>query len=160
MKLKKLIRNDRGDMTIGAVFLILVLNMLIAFLLLFVSIQIQSANIRSSVEIELNNLSAVIAQDTYKATREGNLTEYAQICNTSQYYTYLQQIFQTSLAKHLKMDTEMYNIQQQSIDIYKNGDKIQFEYRATVKFNIYMFGTHYPTISKDIVLTGSYNTKF
>ncbi len=38
MNIKSYFTRDRGDTTINAVFLILVMNMLIAFLLLFVTV--------------------------------------------------------------------------------------------------------------------------
>lgn len=45
MNIKRCFTNNRGDTTINAVFLILVMNMLIAFLLLFVTVQIQCTEI-------------------------------------------------------------------------------------------------------------------
>lgn len=56
MNIKKCFANNRGDTTINAVFLILVMNMLIAFLLLFVTVQIQCTEIRNHAKISLNNL--------------------------------------------------------------------------------------------------------
>ena len=74
--MQRILRNQRGDITVGAVFLILFLVILTVFLLTFINVQIQCANIRSKVRIELNNISALIASRTYDAMREGNLDEY------------------------------------------------------------------------------------
>ena len=70
MNIKSYFTRDRGDTTINAIFLILIMNMLIAFLLLFVTVQIQCTEIRNHAKISLNNLSAIIAEDTYRAMRE------------------------------------------------------------------------------------------
>lgn len=71
MNIKSYFTRDRGDTTINAIFLILIMNMLIAFLLLFVTVQIQCTEIRNHAKISLNNLSAIIAEDTYRAMRGG-----------------------------------------------------------------------------------------
>lgn len=118
MNIKKCFANNRGDTTINAVFLILVMNMLIAFLLLFVTVQIQCTEIRNHAKISLNNLSAIIAEDTYRAMREGNMEEYEKICSASpEYQAYLKETFVSNLLDHLRMETEDYRITSNRLEI-------------------------------------------
>lgn len=58
--LKKLRKDKHGDLSFFTVFVILAINMLMAFLLLFASIRIECINIRNAAKMELNNVSARI----------------------------------------------------------------------------------------------------
>lgn len=160
MKIRKYLYNDRGDMTVGVVFLILALNMLIAFVLLFTSVQIQCENIRGAVKLELNNLSAEIAKDTYKAMREGNLTQYEAICNSSAYRRELREHFKHNLSQHLAKTTDEYYIYNEEIQISRENNKMKFNYTCAIRFQVYMFGNQYPLGVQNISITGSHNTKF
>ena len=64
---KKLLKNERGDMSFFTIFVILAINMLMAFVLLFASVQINCMNIRNAAKMELNNVSARIYADTFHA---------------------------------------------------------------------------------------------
>ena len=160
MKIQKLLRNERGDMTIAAVFLILILNILIAFLLLFTTVQIQSANIRSKVKMELNNLSAVISKDTYEAMREGNLEEYAKRCKSPRYQFYLTVIFQKRLEATLDKITDNYMIYNDQLYVQQKNDRIEFTYNCVVRFQVSMMGDKYSVYTKRINITGYHVTKF
>jgi hypothetical protein len=73
---KKLLKNERGDMSFFTIFVILAINMLMAFVLLFASVQINCMNIRNAAKMELNNVSARIYADTFHSQREANLDSY------------------------------------------------------------------------------------
>lgn len=62
---KKILRNERGDMSFFTIFVILAINMLMAFVLLFASVKINCMNIRNAAKMELNNVSARIYADTF-----------------------------------------------------------------------------------------------
>ena len=64
---KKIIRNERGDLSFFTIFVILAITMLMSFLLLFASIKINCINIRNAAKMELNNVSARIYADTFHA---------------------------------------------------------------------------------------------
>ena len=53
---KKILRNERGDMSFFTVFVILAINMVLAFVLLFASVKINCMNIRNAAKMELNNV--------------------------------------------------------------------------------------------------------
>lgn len=158
--MKQFLTNDRGDLTIGAVILILFLNLLTAFLMLFASVQAQTLQIRNSVTQELNNLSAVIAADTHRAMREGNLEEYEKICNSEQYHNQLRRIFTDNLSEHLQMDTRAYHIERGTVEVENVGDAIRFTYTADVQYRVHMFGSTYPVFNREIRLSGSHTPKF
>lgn len=52
---KNLLKNERGELSYFSVFVILAVNMLLSFLLLFASVKINCINIRNAAKMELNN---------------------------------------------------------------------------------------------------------
>ena len=63
--IKRLFWDERGDLSFFTIFVILSINMVMAFLLLFATIRIECINIRNAAKMELNNVSARIYADTY-----------------------------------------------------------------------------------------------
>ena len=63
----RIYQNERGDLSFFTVFIILAVNMIMAFVLLFASIRIECINIRNAAKMELNNVSARIYADTFPA---------------------------------------------------------------------------------------------
>ena len=84
--MKSRIKNERGDMSFFSIFLILAINMLLSFVLLYASVQINCINIRNAAKMELNNVSARIYADTFHSQREANLTSYMADINLSTAY--------------------------------------------------------------------------
>ena len=73
----KYLKNDRGDF--GVPFIacfILAMVILMVQLMTWVSAEVTCLCIRNTVKNELTNVSIRISEDTYRAMREGNLTEY------------------------------------------------------------------------------------
>lgn len=56
--IKRLFWDERGDLSFFTIFVILSINMVMAFLLLFATIRIECINIRNAAKMELNNVSA------------------------------------------------------------------------------------------------------
>ena len=98
IKTKKALRNDNGDITIYTCFFIVGIIMLISFLLLYASVQINVINIRNGAKMELNNLAASIYADTFRAQREVNYAEYMATLYSSASYT--QQLEQAVRLSH------------------------------------------------------------
>ena len=73
-------------MSFFSIFLILAINMLLSFVLLYASVQINCINIRNAAKMELNNVSARIYADTFHSQREANLTSYMADINLSTAY--------------------------------------------------------------------------
>ena len=84
--MKSRIKNERGDMSFFSIFIILAINMLLSFVLLYASVQINCINIRNAAKMELNNVSARIYADTFHSQREANLTSYMSDINLSTAY--------------------------------------------------------------------------
>lgn len=74
--IKRLFWDERGDLSFFTIFVILSINMVMAFLLLFATIRIECINIRNAAKMELNNVSARIYADTFHSQREANLDSY------------------------------------------------------------------------------------
>lgn len=158
----KHLRNDRGDMTFTTAFIMLALVMLISFLLLFASVQINCINIRNGAKMELNNLSASIYADTYRSQRETNMSEYINTLYSSSSYTrQLESSVQEGLANKIALQTDDYRITNIRLRFSQDGaDRILYVFTCDAEFYISMFGNHYPTVTREITLTGHHNTKF
>lgn len=159
--MKKLLKNDRGEISIFACFFVTGIIMLVSFLLLYASVQINCINIRNGVKMELNNLSASIYADTYRSQRESNFSEYLQTLYQSSSFTRgLEQSVEDGLAQKTPLETDDYRIKNIRLSFDVVGDRIEYEFRCDAEFYINMFGSRYPVITQDIRLTGYHNTKF
>ena len=87
LRLRRSLRNERGEITFFACFFVVGVVMLISFLLLYASVRITCINIRNGAKMELNNLSATIYADTYRSQRETNFEEYLRTLYSSNDYT-------------------------------------------------------------------------
>lgn len=83
---KKLLKNECGDLSFLSIFIILAVNMILAFVLLFASVKINCINIRNASKMELNNVSARIYADTFHSQREANLSSYMADLHLSSAY--------------------------------------------------------------------------
>lgn len=83
---KKIIWDERGGLSFFTVFVILTINMLLAFVLLFASVKTNCINIRNAAKMELNNVSARIYADTFHSQREANLDSYMADLHLSSAY--------------------------------------------------------------------------
>lgn len=160
-KIRKLCNNERGDISFLSCFLVMGIVILISFLLLYASIRINCINIRNGAKMELNNLSATIYADTYRSQRETNFSEYLRTLYSSSDYTdMLEETVANGLASKVSLSTEDYRIKNISLRFQVVGDRVEYTFLCDAEFYIYMFGHSYPTITRQIQLTGYHNTKF
>ena len=83
-------------------------NMLLAFVLLFAMVKINSINIRNAAKMELNNVSARIYADTFHSQREANLESYMKDLHLSHsYQEALRADFINSLKDRIDMENGM-----------------------------------------------------
>lgn len=158
---QKLLRNERGDLSFFSIFVILAVNMLLSFLLLFASVKINCINIRNAAKMELNNVSARIYADTFHSQREANLSSYmADIHLSSSYQEALRQGFIGGMTDRIPLETEDYTIHNISLDFEQHSDKIEYIVICDADFRIQMFGELFPPIRQHITLTGTHNTKY
>ncbi len=158
----KYLRNDRGDMAFTTCFIMLALIMLVSYLLLFFSVQINCINIRNGIKIELNNLSASIYSATYRSQREIDMEEYIRTLYSSSSYTrQLEQKVVDDLEKKIPLETDDYQIKNIRLEfIQDDSNQIEYIFNCNVEFYVIMFGNRYSTITREIRLTGHHNTKF
>ena len=159
-RLKRPLQNERGDISILACFFVTGVIMLVSFLLLYFSVQINCINIRNGIKLELNNLSASIYADTYRSQRESNFSEYLQTLYQSRSYTaQLESIVTDGLESKIPLSTDDYRIRNIDLQFSVDGDRIEYIFTCDIDFYIRMFGNNYPVITQDIELTGYHNTK-
>lgn len=161
IKLKKALRNDRGDLSIFTCFFVLGVVMLIAFLLLHASVRINVINIRNGAKMELNNLAAEIYADTFRAQREANFTEYLRtLYSSADYVRRMENSVRNGLASKIPLATDDYVIRNIRLEFSISENRIEYVFTCDADFYIRMFGNSYPTITRHIRLTGHHNTKF
>jgi hypothetical protein len=160
-KYKKILHNDKGDISFYTCFLIVGIIMIISALLLFASVQINSINIRNGVKMELNNVAASIYADTFRAQREVNFEEYMNtLYSGTAYIQRLEQAVRDGLASKMPLSTEDYRISDIRLEFNQSGTRIEYVFTCNVEFFITMFGNRFPTITRNIRLTGYHNPKF
>ena len=159
--MKKLLKEERGDMPFLTLFLMLAVVMVMSFVLLFATVKINCINIRNAFKMELNNVSARIYADTFHSQREANLTSYmADIHLSAAYQNALEAGFINGLTERIPLETQDYTISDISLNFNQYTDKIEYVVNCTATFYIRMFGDVFPSVSQEITLTGSHNTKF
>lgn len=158
---QKILHNERGDLSYFTVFVILAVNMLLGFMLLFASVKINSMNIRNAAKMELNNVSARIYADTFHSQREANLDSYmSDLHLSSAYQDALRAGFIGGMAERIELSNENYTISNIDLQFYQHSDKIEYVVTCDADFRISMFGELFPPITQHIELTGSHNTKY
>ena len=158
---KKILKNERGDMSFFTIFVILAINMLMAFVLLFASVKINCMNIRNAAKMELNNVSARIYADTFHSQREANLDSYmADLHLSSAYQDALRAGFINGMEERIQLSNEDYTVENISLQFNQYSDKIEYVVTCDATFRIHMFGELFPPITQHITLTGSQNTKY
>ena len=159
--MKKKLRNERGDMSFFSVFLILAINMLLSFVLLYASVQINCINIRNAAKMELNNVSARIYADTFHSQREANLTSYMSDINLSAAYkNALRSGFIEGMKNSVKLTSEDYDLENIDLTFRQYSEKIEYIATFDITYKIRMFGESFPPIRRHVSLSGSHNTKF
>lgn len=158
---KKLLKNERGDLSYFSIFVILAVNMMLSFLLLFASVKINCINIRNAAKMELNNVSARIYADTFHSQREANLDSYmADLHLSSAYQDALRSGFINGLEERIALSNDDYTVSNISLQFHQYSDKIEYVVDCDATFRIRMFGELFPPIIQHITLTGSHNTKY
>ena len=158
---KKILKNERGDMSFFTIFVILAINMLMAFVLLFASVKINCMNIRNAAKMELNNVSARIYADTFHSQREANLDSYmADLHLSSAHQDALRAGFINGMEERIQLSNEEYTVENISLQFNQYSDKIEYVVTCDATFRIHMFGELFPPITQHITLTGSHNTKY
>jgi len=161
LKARKSLKNENGSLSIFTLFFIFFIVALISFLLLYFSVQINVINIRNGAKMELNNLSASIYADTYRSQREVNYAEYMRTLYSSTSYTQqLERTVRDGLAEKVPLSTNDYRIRNIRLEFNLRGDRIEYVFTCDVEFYITMFGSRYPTITRNVRLTGYHNVKF
>ncbi len=158
---KKILKDEHGDMSFFTVFVILAINMVLAFVLLFASVKINCMNIRNAAKMELNNVSARIYADTFHSQREANLDSYmADLHLSSAYQDALRAGFINGMEERIRLSSEDYTVDNISLQFNQYSDKIEYVVTCDATFRIQMFGELFPPITQHITLTGSHNTKY
>ena len=158
---KNLLKNECGELSYFSVFIILAVNMLLSFLLLFASVKINCINIRNAAKMELNNVSARIYADTFHSQREANLTSYmSDISLSTAYKNALRAGFTEGMRSRVKLTNDDYDVENIDLTFRQYSEKIEYIASFDITYRIRMFGESFPPIRRHVELTGSHNTKY
>ena len=141
--------------------IILAINMLLSFVLLYASVQINCINIRNAAKMELNNVSARIYADTFHSQREANLTSYmSDISLSAAYKNALRASFTEGMRSRVKLTNDDYDVANIDLTFRQYSEKIEYIASFDITYRIRMFGESFPPIRRHVELTGSHNTKY
>lgn len=158
---KRLIKNEHGNLSFFTLFIILSVNMIMSFLLLYASVQINCMNIRNAAKMELNNVSARIYADTFHSQREANLDSYMSDLHLSTaYQEVLRSSFISGMEERVRLTNDAYSLENITLSFRQHSDKIEYIADCDATFRIRMFGQFFPPIIRHITLTGSHHTKY
>ena len=161
MKLKNLLRDERGEVSMFTIFVVAAINLVMAFLLFYGSVQINGINIYNGIRMELNNLSGSIYADTYRSQRESNLDSYMNtLYSSSAYLRQLESSVLSELRQKIELQNDDYRLSDMALEFRQETDRIRYVFRCDAEFYVRMFGRDYPAVTREITLTGSHNTKF
>ena len=159
--MKSRIKNERGDMSFFSIFIILAINMLLSFVLLYASVQINCITLRNAAKMELNNVSARIYADTFHSQREANLTSYmSDISLSAAYKNALRASFTEGMRSRVKLTNDDYDVENIDLTFRQYSEKIEYIASFDITYRIRMFGESFPPIRRHVELTGSHNTKY
>lgn len=158
---KRILSGERGDFSYYTIFMILAVNMVLGFLLLYVSARINCINIRNAAKMELNNVSARIYADTFHSQREANLNSYMNDLSLSaSYQSSLRAGFISGLQRRIELSNDSYELSNIALDFTEHADRIEYVMTCDASFRVRMFGNLFPPIVTHIRLTGSHHTKY
>lgn len=161
MKRNRILKNERGDISYYTIFVIVAVNMILGFLLLYASVKINCMNIRNAAKMELNNVSARIYADTFHSQREANLDSYMNDIHLSTaYQNALRAGFISGLEERIELANDAYTVSNINLSFTKGTDKIEYVMTCDATFRVRMFGELFPPIVQHIRLTGTHNTKY
>lgn len=157
----KYLKNDRGSSEVPFIAcFILAMVILMVLLMIWVSAEVTCLSIRNTVKNELTNVSIRISEDTYKAMREGNLTEYYRtLTDDAAYRSDLESLVKTKIASAMPLQTETYKLDNIALTFAENGDNIEYILTCDVEYYVSMFGDNRTVRREAIELSGRHNLK-
>ena len=155
------LRNERGDSVVPfTTFFVMALVILLVQLMIWVSAEINCIVIRNTVKNELTNVSIRISEDTYKAMREGNLSEYYRtLTDDESYKTELRELVISNINSELPMETENYKVENIELSFSENADSIEYIITCDVEYYVSLFGTARTIRTEEIEIGGKHNLK-
>lgn len=154
-------KNERGDSVVPfTAFFVMAMVILLVLLMMWVSAEITFINIRNSVKNELTNVSIRISEDTYKAMREGNLSEYYHTLTDDETYKgELRDLVVSNINTALPMETENYKVDNIELTFSENADSIEYIITCDVEYYVSLFGDARTIRTEEIEIGGKHNLK-
>lgn len=155
-KLNSLLRSKSGFAYVQAIIVILVLLIVGVAIIVVFNIQLQAIEIKKTVRMEMNNLSAIIVEDTYNATKHGSVTEYLErLHSSSEYKNHLLDVTVNNISSNLgltkkgssfarineKGNTD-YSLSKIKLEQENTTDKIKYTINLKVTLNVKMLGKY------------------
>lgn len=155
------LKDERGEISIYTVILILIINLLLAVLMYYYGIHMDAEGIRNGMTMQLNNLTAQIAEDTYAAARESDLDAYLEkLCSSASYQRKLTYTYREGLAEKMPLETSRYVLKNMRLSFREQEGQITYTISCDAQFFIRALGKDYPTVLQTITLSGSHQTKY
>lgn len=172
MKCISKIKDEHGGMYVGLVIILIVMITSSAILFIGYETQVQAMEIKKTFKMEMNNLSAIIVEDTYNAIKKGNLDEYYEKLNSSiSYKQYLLDKTIKNISSNLGLTKTTlgfsrinekgksdYTISNFTLHQVNEDKKIKYTIKANVKLHVKFNGKNIIGFNQDIEYT-TYHVK-
>lgn len=164
-KLNKIINGEHGVTYLEAFFTIIVLLVIGVYIAINFNSQLQAMEIKKSVRMEMNNLSAIIVEDTFNSIKHGSVDEYEEkLKSSSSYRNYLLKTTTDNIASNLgltqsgdyyirindKGDAD-YTLSDFSLEQQNSSDRIKYIIKFKITLNVKIFGEFKQGFTQDVV---------
>ncbi len=157
----KHLRNERGDFVVPfTACFVLAIVILLSLLTTQLSAEIMFTGIRNTVKNELTNVSIRIAENTYRAMREGNLDEYYRtLTSSTAYRNELENLVKREIAATMPLSDENYTVDNITLTFAGDGESVEYIFRCDVEYRVAFMSNHVTVRNDTVELVGRHNIK-
>lgn len=157
MKLKNILRDRNGNMTLFAGVLVLALLMIFAGIFEFVRIYTIADNVRSAVQLDLESTAVQAAKDSFQSVKQYSLSNpvVTQSVLENSICSDLSLIHQGGSFKSVMSGTTKYVVESPQLS-FSGGSALVLTYRFTLQVPVYYFGMQIETADIPMTINASY----
>lgn len=159
-KLKLLLSDRKGNMTLFAGVLVLAMLMIFAGLFEFVRIYTIADNVRSAVQLDLESTAVQTAKDSFGSVKQYSLSNpvVTQSVLENSICSDLSLIRQSGSFKSMMSGATKFVIASPQLS-YSGGSSLVLAYQFTLQVPVYYFGVQITTANIPITVNASYQFK-
>lgn len=158
--IRRCINNQRGDVYLYTVFVVMAFMMLMSVMIQWVGIGANMTAVRNAVKEELAAVSIRIESDTYQALREGNLDAYnRKLTSSTVYQNELRDLVIEKINDNINLNNKNFTVQGISLTFHKTADHIEYILTFDIRCRATFLGSQVTIANDDITLSGRHLLK-